>query len=106
MTSEEFKEIMKKRSNRSPEERFADITALSEVAKFFYMLGQRNPNLPLREKQEAHDCICVYEYFFPLDIVKGIQEYWENHYSGDDADITNIKKTLAKRLETGKHNLL
>lgn len=106
MTSEEFKEIMKNRSNRSTEERLTDITALGEVAKFFYMLGQRNPNVPFRERQEARECTYVYEYFFPLEIVKGIQEYWEKHYSGDDADIANIKKTLAKRLDTGKHDLL
>ena len=106
MTDNEFKEMMRKRLDRGVEERISDTTALSQIAKFFYMLGQKNPSIPFKEKQEAKDCMFVYEYFFALDIVKNIPEYWEKHYRGDDTDIAYIKRILAKRLETGKHNLL
>lgn len=106
MTSEEFKEIMKKRSNRNFEEGSADLTAVKQVAKFFYMLGQRNPHVPFREREEAREYMWVYQYFLPLDIVRDIPKYWKKHYRRDDTDIANIRKTLAKRLETDNHNLL
>ena len=69
------------------------------------MLGQKNPRVPFEEK-EAGECIFVYYYFLPLNIVKDIPEYWEKHYRGDDTDIAYIKGILGKRLKTGKHNLL
>lgn len=106
MTKKEFKEIMEKRSKRSFEERSAEMVALNQAVKFFYMLGQRNPDVRFDKMPEAKDSLYVYHYFFPLDLLKDIPEYWEKRYSGDNTDIINIRQTLAKRLKTNKHNLL